>query len=57
MFTKDDTPFFKDAQGVNAGGGAVLTGRKEKIDRDVDRLMAHKRPNAKHCQHEEPKHL
>lgn len=35
----------------------LVTGREEKIDRDVDRLMVHKRPNAKHCQHEEPKHL
>ncbi len=55
VFTKADKLFFKGSESWSRSGSDRQ--RKRKTERDVDRLMAHKRPNAKYCQHEEPKPL
>lgn len=45
VFTKADTPFFKDAEGVNACGGAIVTHRKERQKSQHKNTVSMRNPN------------
>lgn len=57
VFTKVDTPFSKDAEGVNAGEGAIVTGGKEKDSQSCRQINGPQKAKTQHCQQAEPRHL